>query len=51
MDDLLISLSLFFFWCFPASCKSSIIFYLFKKHGLDHEILKKYMLVANLSFI
>ena len=32
-------------------CKSSIIFPLIKKQGLDPEILKNYRPVANLSFI
>ena len=36
---------------FPTSCKSSIIFPLIKIQGLDHEILKNYRPVANLSFI
>ena len=36
---------------FPTPCKSSIIFPLIKKQGLDPEILKNYRLVANLSFI
>ena len=36
---------------FPTPCKSSIIFPLIKKQGLDPEILKKYRPVANLSFI
>ena len=36
---------------FPTSCKSSIIFPLIKKHGLDPEIYKNYRPVANLSFI
>ena len=36
---------------FPTSCKSSIIFRLIKKQGLDPEILKNYRPVANLSFI
>ena len=36
---------------FPTPCKSSIIFPLIKKQGLDPEILKNYRSVANLSFI
>ena len=36
---------------FPTPCKSSIIFPLIKKPGLDPEILKNYRPVANLSFI
>ena len=36
---------------FPTPGKSSIIFPLIKKQGLDHEILKNYRPVANLSFI
>ena len=36
---------------FPTACKSSIIFPLIKKQGLDPEILKNYRPVANLSFI
>ena len=36
---------------FPTSCKSSILFPLIKKPGLDPEILKNYRPVANLSFI
>ena len=36
---------------FPTPCKSSIIFPLIKKEGLDREILKNYRPVANLSFI
>ena len=36
---------------FPTPCKSSIIFPLIKKQGLDPEILKNYRPVANLSFI
>ena len=36
---------------FPTACKSSIIFPLIKKQGLDHEILKNFRPVANLSFI
>ena len=36
---------------FPTPCKSSIIFPLSKKQGLDPEILKNYRPVANLSFI
>ena len=41
------------FWAgvFPTPCKSSIIFPLIKKHGLDPESLKNYRPVANLSFI
>ena len=35
---------------FPTPCKSSIIFPLIKKQGLDPEILKNYRPVANLSF-
>ena len=35
---------------FPISCKSSIIFPLIKKQGLDPEIWMNYMAVANLSF-
>ena len=35
---------------FPTACKSSIIFPLIKKQGLDPEILKNYRPVANLSF-
>ena len=35
---------------FPTSCRSSIIFPLIKKQGLDPEILKNYRPVANLSF-
>ena len=31
---------------FPTSCKSSIIFPLIKKQGLDPEILKNYRTVA-----
>ena len=30
---------------------TTYIFVLFKKHGLDPEILKNYRFVANLSFI
>ena len=42
--------------CFPSGgfqtpCKSSIIFPLIKKQGLDPEILKNYSHVTNLSFI
>ena len=36
---------------FPTSCKSSIIFPLITKQGLDPEILKNYRTVANLSII
>ena len=36
---------------FPTRCKSSIIFPLIKKQGLDPEILKNFRPVANLSFI
>ena len=36
---------------FPTPCKSSIIFPLIKKQGLDPEILKNYRPVTNLSFI
>ena len=36
---------------FPASCKLAIISPLIKKQGMDSEILKNYMPVANLSFI
>ena len=36
---------------FTNPCKSSIIFPLIKKQGLDPEILKNYRPVANLSFI
>ena len=36
---------------FPTACKSSIIFPLIKKQGLDPEIWKNYRPVANLSFI
>ena len=36
---------------FPTPCKSSIIFPLIKKQGLDPEIMKNYRPVANLSFI
>ena len=36
---------------FPTPSKSSIIFPLIKKQGLDPEILKKFGPVANLSFI
>ena len=36
---------------FPTPCKSSIIFPLIKKPGLDPEILKNYRPVENLSFI
>ena len=36
---------------FPTACKSSIIFPLIKKQGLDPEIFKNYRPVANLSFI
>ena len=36
---------------FPTPCKSSIIFPLIKKQGLDPVILKNYRPVANLSFI
>ena len=35
---------------FPTPCKTSIIFHLIKKQGLDPEILKKYRPVTNLSF-
>ena len=35
---------------FPTPCKSSIIFPLIKKQGMDPEILKNYRPVANLSF-
>ena len=41
----------FSFGVFQTSCKSSIIFPLIKKQGLDPEILKNYRPVANLSFI
>ena len=34
---------------FPTPCKSSIIFLLIKKQGLDPEILKNYRPVANIS--
>ena len=43
--------SMFLVWCFPTPCKSSIIFPLIKKQGLDPEILKNYRPVANISFI
>ena len=43
--------SMFLVWCFLTPCKSSIIFPLIKKQGLDPEILKNYRPVANLSFI
>ena len=36
---------------FPTPCKSSIIFPLIKKQGLDSAILKNYRPIANLSFI
>ena len=36
---------------FPTHCKSSIIFYLIKKQGLNPKILKNYRPVASLSFI
>ena len=36
---------------FPTPCKSSIIFPLIKKQGLDPEILRNYRPVSNLSFI
>ena len=36
---------------FPTPCKSSIIFPLIKKQGLDPGILKNYRPIANLSFI
>ena len=36
---------------FPTPCKSSTIFPLIKKQGLDPEILKNYRPLANLSFI
>ena len=36
---------------FQTPCKSSIIFPLIMKQGLDPEILKNYRSVANLSFI
>ena len=36
---------------FPTPYKSSIIFPLIKKQGLDPEILKKYRPITNLSFI
>ena len=36
---------------FLTSCKSSIIFHVIMKQGLDHEILKNYRSVANMSFI
>ena len=36
---------------FPTPCKSSIIFPLIKRQGLDPEILKNYRPVVNLSFI
>ena len=36
---------------FPTPCKSSIIFPLIKKQGLDPEILNNYRPVANLSII
>ena len=35
----------------PTPCKSSIIFPLIKKQGLDPDILKNYRPVANLSLI
>ena len=41
----------FSYGVFPTACKSSIIFPLIKKQGLDPEILKNYRPVANLSFI
>ena len=43
--------SMFLVCVFPTPCKSSIIFPLIKKQGLDPEILKNYRPVANLSFI
>ena len=45
--------SMFLVWCFSNTtpCKSSSIFPLIKKQGLDPEILKNYRPVANLSFI
>ena len=42
---------MFLVWCFPTPCKSSIIFHLIKKQGLDPEILKNYRPVAYLSLI
>ena len=36
---------------FYTSCKSSIMFPLIKKKGLDPEMLKNYRPLANLSFI
>ena len=36
---------------FPTSCKSSIIFHLIKKQGLDPEILKNCRPLVNLLFI
>ena len=43
--------SIFLVCVFPTPCKSSIIFPLIKKQGLDPEILKNYRPVAHLSFI
>ena len=36
---------------FPISCKSSIVIPLIKQPSLDREMLKKYILVSNLSFL
>ena len=52
LDIILCIVNLFFSsGVFPTHCKSSIIFPLIKKQGLDPEILKNYRPVANLSFI
>ena len=43
---------MFLVWCFSnIICKSTIIFPLIKKQGLDPEILKNCRLVANPSYI
>ena len=52
LDIIICVVNLCFSSCvFPTPCKSSIIFPLIKKQGLDPEILKYYRPVANLSFI
>ena len=52
LDIILCIVNLCFSSCvFPTPCKSSIIFPLIKKQGLDPEILKNFRPVANLSFI
>ena len=37
--------------CVPSSFKVAHIKPLIKKHGLDHEVLKNYRPVSNLSFV